>query len=56
MRRLHIALAVNDLPASEDDGADGFASEADVNGVEWELFSPADQDRAIVEHYGATTA
>jgi catechol 2,3-dioxygenase-like lactoylglutathione lyase family enzyme len=36
----------------EDDGADGFTSTVDVNGIEWELFSVREQDRRIVEMYG----
>ena len=37
----------------EDDAATGFSSDHDVNGIEWELFSPADQDAKIPEVYGA---
>jgi len=36
----------------EDDGAEGFSSTADVNGIEWELFSAQAQDERIVEMYG----
>lgn len=36
----------------EDDGAAGFTSTADVNGIEWELFSAEAQDERIVEMYG----
>ena len=36
----------------EDDTAHGFSRTVDVNAIEWELFSVADQDRAIVETYG----
>jgi hypothetical protein len=36
----------------EDDGVQGFASSRDINGIEWELFSPAAQDDKIVEMYG----
>jgi hypothetical protein len=36
----------------EDDSAEGFTSTADVNGIEWELFSAAAQDERIVEMYG----
>ena len=38
----------------EDDAAPpGFAVERDVNGIDWELFSPATQDEKIGEIYGA---
>ncbi|AMO97998.1 hypothetical protein CAter282_0037 [Collimonas arenae] len=36
----------------EDDSAQGFASTTDVNGIEWERFSPQAQDDKIVEIYG----
>lgn len=36
----------------EDDAAHGFSSTHDVNGIEWELFSPTDQDAKIPEVYG----
>jgi catechol 2,3-dioxygenase-like lactoylglutathione lyase family enzyme len=36
----------------EDDGAEGFTSTVDVNGIEWEQFSAREQDRRIVEMYG----
>ena len=36
----------------EDDGAEGFSSDEDSNGIEWELFSPEEQDRKIREMYG----
>jgi len=36
----------------EDDTAAGFAKTRDVNGIEWEQFSPAEQDRRIEETYG----
>ena len=36
----------------EDDDARGFSSTHDVNGIEWELFSPTEQDEKIVEVYG----
>ena len=38
----------------EDDAARGFSSDRDVNGIEWELFSPAAQDAKIPEVYGPT--
>ncbi len=36
----------------EDEDARGFSSDYDINGIEWELFSPADQDAKIPEVYG----
>lgn len=36
----------------EDDSAEGYSSSVDVNGLEWELFSAAEQDRRIVSAYG----
>jgi hypothetical protein len=36
----------------EDDEVQGFSSSRDVNGIEWELFSPKAQDDKIVETYG----
>jgi hypothetical protein len=36
----------------EDDAADGYSSSVDVNGLEWELFSAAEQDARIVSAYG----
>ncbi len=36
----------------EDETARGFSSDHDVNGIEWELFSPSDQDAKIPEVYG----
>jgi hypothetical protein len=37
----------------EDSEASDFSSDHDVNGIEWELFSPRAQDDKIVEVYGA---
>jgi hypothetical protein len=37
----------------EDSEARDFSSDHDVNGIEWELFSPKAQDDKIVEVYGA---
>ena len=37
----------------EDEAAAGFSSDHDVNGIEWELFSPRAQDDKIREIYGA---
>ncbi|GLQ86708.1 VOC family protein [Dyella flagellata] len=36
----------------EDDSAKDFTSTADVNGIEWELFSSHAQDERIVQMYG----
>ena len=36
----------------EDDAAEEFSSDIDVNGIMWELFSPEAQDDKIVEMYG----
>ena len=36
----------------EDEAARGFSSDHDVNGIEWELFSPKAQDDKILEIYG----
>ncbi|MBN3763875.1 hypothetical protein [Burkholderia sp. Ac-20365] len=36
----------------EDDDVEGYSSNVDVNGLEWELFSAAEQDRRIVSAYG----
>ena len=36
----------------EDDAVEGYSSSLDVNGLEWELFSAAEQDRRIVSTYG----
>jgi catechol 2,3-dioxygenase-like lactoylglutathione lyase family enzyme len=36
----------------EDDSAAGFAKTRDINGIEWEQFSPAEQDQRIEEIYG----
>jgi hypothetical protein len=52
--RFHIALAGQLRHIGfEDDTTAGFARERDVNGVEWERFSLAEQDRRIMETYGA---
>jgi len=54
-------FSINELPERagqlrhlgfEDDAAMGFTKESDVNGIEWELFSPAEQDLAIEKVYG----
>ena len=36
----------------EDESVQGFSSDYDANGLEWELFSPQAQDQKIVEIYG----
>ena len=36
----------------EDESVQGFSSDYDTNGLEWELFSPEAQDQKIVEIYG----
>ena len=36
----------------EDESVQGFSSNYDTNGLEWELFSPEAQDQKIVEIYG----
>ena len=36
----------------EDEAKEGFSSDFDTNGLEWEHFSPDAQDRKIVEMYG----
>lgn len=54
-------FSINENPAQagllrhlgfEDDAAAGFAKTRDVNGIEWEQFSPVEQDRRIEETYG----
>ncbi|MBW4417768.1 MAG: hypothetical protein KME13_00905 [Myxacorys californica WJT36-NPBG1] len=39
----------------EDETAQGFSSERDANGIEWELFSPEAQDEKIAEIYGVVS-
>ena len=36
----------------EDDDAKGFSSAPDINGIEWEHFSAAEQDARIISTYG----
>ena len=36
----------------EDEAKEGFSSDFDTNGLEWEHFSPDAQDQKIVEMYG----
>ena len=61
-RTEQLNFSINEIPARagqlrhlgfEDDGATGFSSDHDVNGIEWELFSPAGQDAKIPEVYGS---
>jgi len=40
----------------EDDGAQGFTSETDVNGLAWELFSAVEQDLRIRQMHGEPVA
>jgi hypothetical protein len=40
----------------EDEAATTFSAERDLDGIEWELFSPAAQDQKILETYGVSTA
>jgi catechol 2,3-dioxygenase-like lactoylglutathione lyase family enzyme len=64
-RTEQLNFSINELPARagqlrhlgfEDEAARGFSSDHDVNGIEWELFSPADQDAKIPEVYGKAVA
>ena len=61
-RTEQLNFSINQMPARagqlrhlgfEDEAARGFSSDHDVNGIEWELFSPADQDAKIPEVYGS---
>jgi catechol 2,3-dioxygenase-like lactoylglutathione lyase family enzyme len=54
-------FSINENPAQagqlrhvgfEDDSAQGYSNSVDVNGLEWELFSAAEQDARIVSAYG----
>ncbi|MCP3705605.1 hypothetical protein M3I54_01120 [Paraburkholderia sp. CNPSo 3274] len=54
-------FSINEKPAQagmlrhvgfEDDAVTGYSSSVDVNGLEWELFSAAEQDARIVSAYG----
>lgn len=56
---LNFAINQNGDPVShlrhigfEDDVAQEFSSSHDINGIEWELFSPLAQDMKIRERYG----
>ena len=60
-RTEQLNFSINQLPERagqlrhlgfEDEAARGFSSDHDVNGIEWEQFSPTDQDEKIVEVYG----
>jgi len=60
-RTEQLNFSINQLPERagqlrhlgfEDIAASGFSSDHDVNGIEWELFSPTEQDDKIVEMYG----
>jgi len=61
-RTAELNFSINQMPARagqlrhlgfEDSEASDFSSDHDVNGIEWELFSPRAQDDKIVEVYGA---
>jgi hypothetical protein len=61
-RTNELNFSINQMPARagqlrhlgfEDSEARDFSSDHDVNGIEWELFSPKAQDDKIVEVYGA---
>ena len=62
MWRTHqLNFSINELPhragqlrhlGFEDETAGPFSVDRDVNGIEWELFSPAAQDDKIREMYG----
>ena len=60
-RTAELNFSINQMPARagqlrhlgfEDTAAGDFSSDHDVNGIEWELFSPNAQDDKIVEVYG----
>ncbi|MBU2885079.1 hypothetical protein KO507_04795 [Gilvimarinus agarilyticus] len=62
-RTASLNFSINQLPEQagqlrhlgfESDAATGFSCETDVNGIEWELFSPVAQDTKIFEIYGAS--
>jgi hypothetical protein len=61
-RTAQLNFSINQMPQRagqlrhlgfEDTAAQEFSSDHDVNGIEWELFSPKAQDDKIVEVYGA---
>ena len=60
-RTAQLNFSINEMPQRagqlrhlgfEDTAAGEFSSDHDVNGIEWELFSPTAQDEKIVEVYG----
>jgi hypothetical protein len=60
-RTPQLNFSINELPQRagqlrhlgfEDEAAGEFSVERDVNGIEWELFSPTAQDEKIREIYG----
>jgi hypothetical protein len=60
-RTTQLNFSINQMPERagqlrhlgfEDSAAGDFSVDRDVNGIEWELFSPAAQDEKIVEVYG----
>lgn len=60
-RTVSLNFSINEMPQRagqlrhlgfEDSAAGDFSSDHDVNGIEWELFSPTAQDDKILEVYG----
>ena len=60
-RTASLNFSINEMPQRvgqlrhlgfEDSAAGDFSSDHDVNGIEWELFSPTAQDDKILEVYG----
>ena len=60
-RTAALNFSINEIPQRagqlrhlgfEDPDAGDFSVERDVNGIEWELFSPTAQDEKIVKIYG----
>lgn len=54
-------FSINEMPGRagqlrhvgfEEDGVDGYSSDRDVNGIEWERFSQVEQDERIIAAYG----
>jgi catechol 2,3-dioxygenase-like lactoylglutathione lyase family enzyme len=60
-RTAQLNFSINQMPQRAgqlrhlgfEDAAGDVSSDHDVNGIEWELFSPKAQDEKIVEVYGA---
>jgi catechol 2,3-dioxygenase-like lactoylglutathione lyase family enzyme len=64
-RTAGLNFSINELPERagqlrhlgfEDDAVATFDNDFDVNGIEWERFSPAGQDEKIREMYGVPVA